>query len=86
MEICNELDGTSAINLDSSTAKLILNDCVIGNVGAYTSGDCVYSAIPLNKCYINNVRSRKPLNANVTDFYSPTGLIVDPNTQTPNIL
>lgn len=86
MELCNELDNTSTINLDTTTAKLILNNCVAGNVGAYTAGDLVYSAFALNTCYLNNVRSRKPLNVNVTDVYSPTGLIVDPNTQTPNIL
>jgi hypothetical protein len=73
------------IEINSTTAKLILDGCQ-GKAAGTTAGTLsVTTTVGGGLLYVNNSRFNKIINASLTDQYVPSGLIIDPNTQVPNI-
>jgi hypothetical protein len=73
------------IEINSTTAKLILDGCQ-GRASGTTAGTLsITTTVGGGLLYVNNSRFNKIINAALTDQYVPTGLIIDPNTQVPNI-
>jgi hypothetical protein len=73
------------IRVDSLTSKLILDGCQ-GFASGVTAGTLsITTTVGGGLLYVNNSRFNKIKNASLTDIYSPSGLIIDANTQVPNI-
>ena len=79
--------GAGGINKDTQASTLVVNNVLYS--GADTVGFFVINTVagqPVNNARFNNVRSSKPLDANITDLLSPTGFILDANTLAPNFI
>lgn len=73
------------LQYDSVTAKLILDGCQ-GVASGTTGGTLsITTTVGGGLLYVNNSRFNKAINASLVDTYSPSGLIIDANTQVPNI-
>lgn len=73
------------IEINSTTARLILDGCQ-GRAAGTTAGTfSITTTVGGGLLYVNNSRFNKIINASLTDQYVPSGLIIDPNTQVPNI-
>jgi hypothetical protein len=73
------------IEINSTTAKVILDGCQ-GKAAGTTAGTLsITTTVGGGLLYVNNSRFNKIINTSLTDQYSPSGLIIDPNTQVPNI-
>lgn len=71
----NKLTTTSALNIHNSL--YFARDAV---------GELVSSTVAADPVRLHNVRSTKPISANTVDQLTPTGLIVDTQTITPNFI
>ena len=79
--------GAGGINKDTQASTLVVNNVLYS--GADTLGFFVINTVagqPVNNVRLNNVRSSKPLDTNITDLLSPTGFIYDTNTLAPNFI
>jgi hypothetical protein len=81
----NAVVDQALIQLNSLTVKLILDGCQ-GVASGSTAGTLsITTTVGGGLLYVNNSRFNKIINASLSDTYSPTGLIIDANTQAINI-
>lgn len=79
--------GAGGINKDTESSTLVVNNVLYS--GQDTIGYFIINTVsgqPVNNVRLNNVRSSKPLDTNITDLLSPTGFIYDTNTLSPNFI
>lgn len=73
------------IEMNSTTVKLILDGCQGRASGTGAGTVSITTTVASGLLYVNNSRFNKAINPLLIDQYVPSGLIIDPNTQVPNI-
>jgi hypothetical protein len=77
----NDIVDSNIIELASTTCSVSMFNTLATTAGS--SGQIISATTSGNTIMFHNIRSNKPLNANLTDTLSPTGLIVDTNLVIP---
>jgi hypothetical protein len=72
---------SSLFVVNSATCKLVLDGC--GGASPGTGGNSVYSSVGAVNIRANNSRFNKNKSVDITDVYSPSGLIFDTSTLVP---
>ena len=75
---------SSLFVVNSTTCKLVLDGC--GGTSPGTSGNSVYSSVGAVSIRANNSRFNKDKSSDITDAYSPSGLIFDTATLVPTTI
>lgn len=79
----NGLTDSDLIKIIAVSTNLVIDGCQGYTPGLY--GESITATIPVT-ARIHNSRFNKALSVNVTDLYSPTGMIVDTNTIVPTVI
>lgn len=81
----NAVTDQPILEINGIACKVVLDGCQGRASGAGVGSLSITTTVGGGLLYVNNSRFNKIINAALTDQYVPSGLIIDPNTQVPNI-
>lgn len=82
--ITSSKTNSDVIHMNTATSNLVIDGCQIYSPGVL--GSSIVSGVGPANVRVNNTRVNKAPSVDITDVYTPTGIIVDPQVINPSLI